>query len=214
MSTTTQDLLSAAQYVLLELPDGGATFPSGLWTQAEVLAALSERQNRFLKSTLLLVGTIPITGVLPGEHRFPLPQDWLTTVVVVWMSDDGTTRALARSDTFEADHGLLNWVNQRGLPLMYMDEESPTLQVQVAPSPDVSGSLLLIYVPSAPDLTLGVDETLTLPDAYALPVLKYDLLAQLFGKDGRGKNPEKAAYCEMRRQLGVEMVEIMKAGWI
>jgi hypothetical protein len=214
MPTNTSELLTAVQYVLLEPPDG-ATFPSGLWTQVEVLAAASERQNRFLKASLLLVGIVNLPAALPGEHRFALPQDWLTTVGVTWFGDDGKISSLIRSDSFEADHGLSSWVNQRGTPLLYMDEESPTLQVQIAPAPISPGYLELVYIPESADLDLpGPHNILTVPDIYALPVLKYGLLAELFGKDGRGKNPEKAAYCEMRYRLGIEVAGILKNGFV
>lgn len=210
--TTDQALLNAVQYVLLEPPDLGATFPSGLWTRAEVLAALSERQNRLLKSTLMLVGIANLDAMLPGEHRANLPQDWLTTAGATWFGDDGTISSLTRADAFEADHGFPSWVNQRGTPLMYMDYETPTLQIQVAPAPDVAGHIELLYVPASLDVD-GTGNPLTIPDTFALPVLKYGELAELFGKDGRGKNPEKAAYCEMRYQLGVEVAAIILAGW-
>lgn len=212
MSTLDTDLMNAAQYVLLEPPDDGATFPSGLWTRHEVITALSERQNRFLKSSLLLVGIVDIPAPA-AQHRYPLPQDWLTTVGVTWFGDDGTITSLTRADAFEADHGLPTWVNQRGTPLMYMDEETPTLQVQIAPAPPIAGTLELIYIPESIDID-GSGNPLTVPDIYALPVIKYGLLAELFGKDGRGRNPEKAAYCEMRYQLGVELSQILLRGWV
>ena len=51
--------------LMLELPDQGTTFPSGLWTRDEVIHALAERQNRFLKASLMLVGIVGIGLVLP-----------------------------------------------------------------------------------------------------------------------------------------------------
>lgn len=212
MSTTDQSLMNAVQYVLLEPPDLGATFPSGLWTQAEVLSALSERQNRFLKSTLLLVG-IASLPVLAAEYRLPLPQDWLTTVGLTWFGNDGRVVSLTRADAFEMDHGLPTWVNQRDTPSFYMDEDTPTLILQIAPAPLVDGTLELVYIPESPDVD-GTGIPLTVPDIYALPVLKYGVLAELFGKDGRGKNPEKAVYCEMRYALGQQLAEILLAGWV
>ena len=212
MSLTDQALMNAVQYVLLEPPDLGATFPSGLWTRDEVITALSERQNRLLKSTLMLAGIVDIPA-LAAQHRFPLPEDWLTTVALTWFGSDGTIVSLSRSDAFEADHGLPTWVNQRDTPLLYMDEETPTLLVQIAPAPLIDGTLELVYIPESLDIT-GDGSPLTVPDTYALPVLKYGLLAELFGKDGRGKNPEKAAYCEMRYALGIQMAEILLNGWV
>lgn len=211
MATTDQDLLSAVQYTLLEPPDGGVSFPSGLWTPAEMLDALSSRQNQFLKDSLMLVG-VAFIPALAGQHRFTLPQDWLVTVAVTWFGSDGQVIPLSRSDAFEADHGLPTWVNQTGTPQLYMDQETPTLEVQLAPAPIIAGNLELVYVPEQPALN-GLGDILAVPDTYALPVLKYATLAEAFSKDGRGRSPEKAAYCEMRVQLGVEMAQIMLKGW-
>lgn len=207
-----QDALTALQYTLLEPPDGGATFPSGLWTRAEVLAAMNERQNRFLKATQMQVG-IAVIDAPAGQTRFTLPQDWLTTMSLFWKGDDGVWRLLDRSDSFEADHGLPTWPVTAGVPALYMDEEAPVLLVQVAPAPTVHGTLTLLYVPQGSTLD-GTGEVLVLPDEYAASVEKYGVCADLFGKDGRGKNPERAAYGQFRYQLAEDMAKILIKGWV
>ena len=78
---TDQELLSQIQSALFEPDDAGLTFPSGLWTRDEVLAAMNERQNRFLKSTLTWVGIANLTATI-GVRVYQLPQDWLTTVAI------------------------------------------------------------------------------------------------------------------------------------
>ncbi len=206
-----QDLFSAVQDVLMEPTDGGQTFPSGLWTRTEVLARANERQNRLLKSTLLQVGSADIPATA-GVVRYALPDDWLTTVSVVWIGSDGTIRELTRSDSFEADHGSPQWTTTRATPLFYMDEDSPLLTIQIGPPPDLNGTLQLLYIPQGAPLT-GLGELTAVPDEFVLPVLKYGLLADLFGKDGRGKNPEKAAYAEQRFALGIELAGIILRGW-
>ena len=208
---TDTEILNQLQDALMEPRNDGATWPSGLWTVSEVLANLNERQNRFLKSTQLQVGLADLT-VTAGVGRYALPDDWLTTVDVYWRTSTGTLTALDRADSFEADHGLPTWGFTRGTPILYMDEDSPLLQIQIAPIPDVDGRLLLLYIPQAAPLD-GSQELFTVPNEYVHAVGKYGTLADLFGKDGRGANPEKAAYCEGRYRLAEEMARILLNGW-
>jgi len=211
MATLDTSILSAIQYVLMEPIDGGAAFPSGLWTADEVRDRLNERQDQFLKRTGLLVGiaTRPLNA---GQHWFVLPSDWLSTLSAVWEGTDGVIRELIRSDSFEADHGLTDWTHTRDTPMLYMDEDSPLLTMQIAPPPQVSGRVQLLYVPQGTTLT-GAGELLTVPDEFSESVAKYGTLADLFGKDGRGKNPEKAAYCEQRFALAEQVADIILRGW-
>lgn len=209
---TDQDAANLIQDTLMEPRDNGADYPSGLWSPDEVWAAMNERQNRFLKASLFQVGTasIPVTA---GVSRYALPQDWLTTIAVVWRGQNGYVRALERSDSFEADHGMPTWETTRGTPLLYFDEDQPLLQIALAPLPERAGTLDLIYVGQGPTLT-GQGELLMLPAEYAHAVAKYGTLADLFGKDGRGANPEKAAYCELRYQMAEQMSQILLNGFV
>lgn len=204
------ELFSSIQYVLMEPPDGGISMPSGLWTPEELRDRANERQNRFLKRTQILVGVAEIPATA-GVFRYALPGDWLTTMSVVWRGSDAIVRELVRSDSFEADHGMQDWTVERDTPQLYMDEDSPLLTIQIAPAPLVDGTLEILYIPQGALLT-GNGELLTVPDEYA-HAIKYGTLADLFGKDGRGKNPEKAAYCERRFALAQEVAAIMLAGW-
>ena len=208
---TDTDLLSEIQTVLMEPPDGGVTWTSGLWTATEVLNRFNERQNRFLKATRMLVGESSPIPVTAGESVYDLPQDWLTTVDVYWAGEDGTFRTLVRSDSFEADHGMPLWESTAGTPLLYMDEDSPLLTITIAPIPRVNGILTVLYVPQA-GVQQGLGDPLGVPDEYATAD-KYGTLADLFGKDGRGASPERAQYCELRYQLDQEIAKIMIAGW-
>lgn len=208
---TDQEILSQIQAVLMEPADGGATFPSGLWTKAEVLANLNERQDRFLKATNTWVGVANLTGVI-GVRIYALPQDWLGTIAATWQGADGRITPLQRSDSFEADRGMPSWGTDLGTPLLYMSEDTELLTIQIAPAPDAAGTLQVIYVPQGAPLD-GTGEPFTLTDEYAQQVGKYGTLADCFGKDGRGKNPDKAAYAESRYQLAVEMAGIVLNGW-
>ena len=212
MSLTDQDLLSTVQLQLLEPDDHGQSWPSGLWQRDEVLVAANERQNRLLKDTLLLAGLAIIDPVAVGQHRVTLPDDWMRTVGLLWLGNDGTVRELPRSSSFEADHVIRTWeATNQTAPLVYMDDETPLLQIQIAPAPSVAGRIGLVYIPTAIDLT-GNGEFLIVPDELE-HAIRYGLLADLLSKDGRGRDAERAAYCEDRFELAIEATRLLLKGW-
>lgn len=211
---TDQDLLHEIQYMLMETPIDAVTFASGLWTYDEVVRRMNERQNRFLKATQLLLGSADLAAPA-HQYVYTLPQDWLLTMSLVWVGANGRLVELVRADSFETDHALPTWATDAAEPLVYMDADSPLLTVQIAPAPAIAGRLLLLYVPQG--ATLGLDpvntpEPLGVPDEFAADVCKYGTLADLFGKDGRGKSPERAAYCEQRYRLAQDVAEILLNG--
>jgi hypothetical protein len=208
---TDQDLLSQIQSALMEPDDQGATWPSGLWSQAEILAYMNERQDRFLKATQVWVGLANITATI-GVKTYALPQDHLLTVDVVWVPTSGDPIPLDRADSFELDHGMADWNNERGTPLCYTTQDTPLLTLQIAPAPDAAGQFLLLYIPSGETLT-AAGYPFIVTNEYVHAVGKYGPLADAWGKDGRGKNPEKAAYCQLRYDMAVEMAKIVLNGW-
>lgn len=212
MPRTDQQLLETLQYAAMEAPDLGATWPSGLWTRDEILSYLNERQSRFLKASLIQLGIATHTGILARQAIITLPPDWIATVSVVWYGDDGQVKELVRSDSFEIDHGQVDWTITADTPLVYLDYSTPTLQLQIGPLPDVGGQIQLLYVAQGAPLTGDGDTILSLPDEFAEAAAKYGPLADMFGKDGRGKNPEKAGYAQSRYQLGLDAAAIILRG--
>lgn len=211
MATVDQDLLSQLQDVLLEPRNGGQSWPSDLWSRAEVLNAINNRQTRLLFDTLLLVGLADIS-VTGGTHKYALPDDWIRTFGVVWVGDDGTVRELMKSNSFEADHLISTWeATDATYPLVYFEEETETATIQIAPAPSGNGTLTVLYVPIGTELN-GNGELLNVPDDLA-HVIKYGGLADLLAKDGRGHDQGRADYCEQRYALAEEAVKIILAGW-
>jgi hypothetical protein len=205
-------ILQGIQYAVLEPPDGGLTWPSGLWTQAEILGYMNTRQSRFLKATGLWIGQANI-DVLTAQSRIALPADWISTLSATWRGVDGSVQILERADTFEADHGDPDWEVTYGLPALFMDYEAPTLQLVLTPLPLTSGVVQLLYVPQGPTLT-GTGETLQVQPMFAAACAKYGTLADMLAKDGRGKNAEKAAYAESRYQMGIDCARIILDGFV
>ncbi len=211
---TDRTLMTRLQYHLMEPPDLGATWPSGLWTQAEVLARMNERQNRFLKSSKLMVGMAELP-ILAGVATVALPEDWLITQDVVWHgSSSETWRPLVRSDQFQADHAQPSWPVAEGIPAVYFDHDQPLLQLRVAPTPTEAGVLLLFYVPQGSPFD-GTGELPSVADEFAEAACVYGPLADLLSKDGRGVSLDRAGYCESRFQLGLAAAEvILRSSWV
>ncbi len=211
---TDQELMETLQYALMEPPDAGATWPSGLWTREEVLARMNERQNRFLKSSQVMVGMAEIP-ILAGVATVALPEDWLITQDVVWTGAvTGTIRPLMRSDQFQADHAETSWPITQGLPAVYFDYDQPMLQIRVSPAPTEAGTLLLLYIPQGAAFD-GTGELPSLADEFVDAACKYGPLADLLAKDGRGASLDRAGYAESRFQLGLAAAQvILRSSWV
>lgn len=213
MSTTDSALAQTLQYMLVEPPDGGQHWPSGLWSRDEVFNILNQRQNDLLHDTMLLIGIANITGIVAGTTRIPLPSDWLRTASMVWRGVDGTVKELLRVDSFEADHAMPTWeLTGTTAPLMYMDEEAPSGFAQIGPPPLVNGLVELLYVPLGTFLN-GNGELLVVPDELA-PTVRYGALVDLLRKDGRGQDLGRAQYAQQRYDLGAAAAQIIvDQGW-
>lgn len=208
---TDQTLLTALQYALVEAPNGGASWPSHLWTRDEVLGSVNQRQSRLLKESLLLITRLEPLTVGIGQTRVALPADLLRIVDLVWRGSDGIVRDLQRSEAFEVDHMIPTWETAQTAPLVYMEYDALTLEVQIAPACTVEGTLEILYVPKGTEVA-GNGTPLAVPDEWA-HLLKYGVLADLLGKDGRGQDLARAQYAEDRFQLGIELTRILLEGW-
>lgn len=209
MSITDQEVLQQIQNTVIEPPDLGQTWPSELWTKVEVASYVDQRQNRLLKDTHLQWGIANITGV-QGTIIYDLPDDWINTIRVVWIFQDGTTKELARSDTWEADHGKPSWSYVQGTPDMYYDGGKP-ITLRIIPKPNVNGTIQIQYVPYSA-IVEGDGELMTVPDEFVVSV-KYGALADMFSKVGRGQDVNRAKYCEQRYALGVELARMLVLGF-
>jgi hypothetical protein len=206
---TDRAVMEEIQYTMIEPPDLGQTWPSGLWTTAEVVGYLNQRQYRFLKDTHLQIGTANIPAVA-GTLRYTLPDDWIATARVVWIALDGSTKELARSDTWEMDHGIPTWPTVSGTPKVYTDGNVPGLTLQIAPVPDANGTLQIYYVPYSALLDAS-GELMTVPDE-CVPAIKYGAMADMFGKVGRATDP-RSEYCQNRYKLGIDVANLLLRGW-
>lgn len=208
MSFTDQQVLNEIQYTVIEPPDSGATWPSGMWTAAETVRYLNQRQDRFIFETHPYVTAANI-AVTAGDNLYDLPAGFVKTVRVIWTPTSGTAVELTRGDDWEADHGIPTWTTVEDVPKIYIIE--PTLEIKLAPIPDSNGTLRIYYIKTGTTFT-GGGISATLQDEM-IPSLKYGALADMFGKVGRAHDPIRAKYCADRFQLGIDVTNILLKGF-
>src|SRR5690348_348711 len=86
---TDQDLINQATYLLLENGNADATgsFTTPMYTPAQLIAALNDRQRRFLKDTACVLKCAAWAGKA-GQARYTLvdgfPNDWIETRRLGW----------------------------------------------------------------------------------------------------------------------------------
>lgn len=207
---TDQEVLALLQYALVEPPDGGASWPSGLWTRDEVITALNNRMRQYLRDTQAIATRVEIP-VVAGTNPVTLPSDWIATLAAVWRMADGTRIPLTPSDIFETDLALPTWETTTDTPIVILDGDDGTLTARLGPVPNADGTLELLYV-ALPVAANGSGVTLALPDEI-LDQVKYGTLADLLSKIGRGNDPLRAAYCQERFEVGELITEIILGGW-
>jgi len=209
MSVLDTDQLTELGLILHEDP---VAWSNGLWTLAEVLGYFNQRQYRFLKETQILVSwtTIPWVPAVPEQ---PLPDDWIVSVAAAWRDfASNTSTVLPSSDQFETDHlNRLAMTTPVRKPQAYRDSDVETLTIAVAPPPIRPGALELLYV-ALSDLLDGTGVYFTVPDEW-VPYLKYGVLADMLGKDGRGQDLLRARYAEQRYTEGIVLAQALLEGF-
>lgn len=209
MSVTDLDQLTELGLVLHEDP---ALWANGLWTLAEVLGYYNQRQYRFLKETKILAAWTTITWI-PGVPEQPLPDDWIVSIAAAWRDlASGTSFVLPSSDQFETDHlNRLAMTTTARKPQAYRDSDTESLTLAVAPPPANPGAVELLYV-ALSELLDGSGVYFTIPDEW-VPYLKYGVLADMLGKDGRGQDLLRARYAEQRFAEGVALAQALLEGF-
>lgn len=214
MSITDQTLLAEMQRVTLEgTGDLGATWPSGMWTLAEVLGYLNQRQDRFLAATGIM-WTVANTAITTGQADQANPTNWIATLLVAYKTAAGLYRELPRLDALELDLVLPTWPGTTSAtPRGYYEVDGNTTTLYVVPIPTAVGSALeRYYVALGTALTQG-GVAFSVPDEF-VATLKYGALADMFSKVGQAANSELAAACEERWEEGIALGTLMSTeGW-
>lgn len=209
MAVQDSDQLTEVQNRLLE----DAAFTSGLWTLQEVYDRFNERQNRFNRDTKLMLAHEDLT-VHTGDVQVTLPPDWIATQRAAWQGSNGQFTPVDRSARFAAAMGIASGATPTR-PVLMDDNSGGTLTAELFPVPTENGTLRLLYAsvlevlnfaPATPDL-------FDIPDDF-VPYVTYGVLADLLGKEGRGRDLARAGYCQMRYEEGVALAAVLLGGFL
>lgn len=212
MPLTDQNVLAEMQFALLEPNDNGASWPSGLWTVAEVSNALNGRHVRYLQDTGVVITRAAGILTFPNVHHVDLPVDWLVTRRLAWQDPDGNYRELPPADGWSADHAERTWLfDTTRRPQIAMETDTPTVRIRLAPAAYDGGLLHVLYV-AVPATLSNTGVTFAAPEEVVAPI-KYGALADLLLKHGPAYDPDRAAYCEARFLEGVEAAKVLLRGW-
>ena len=209
-------ILSEIQRTTLEnAGDGGATWPSLMWTLDEVLGYLNQRQNRFLAETLI-GWTVLEAPVMPGQAEQPRPADWIAAIQLAYKGNGLPYYLLNRSSLRELDLSRPFWpgTTTGEAPAAVYEVEGDTLTDYLAPIPtDSAGRLERYYVAMGAQLQQTPAIGFSVPDEF-VPTIKYGALAEMFSKVGPTANSVLAGMAEERWQEGVEIGKLMSTeGW-
>lgn len=197
-------LLSEIQEHLLEDVNGGASFSSGIWTVAEVLAYLNHRISRFLLETgIMQVRTTQAAAA--ATEFYDLPTDLIDLRRVAWTVGSNTT-VLPRADAFTADMNDQTWETSTSTPQMHMLVPEKSLELRTVPRASADGTLDLIYVRNFPPVTNDCTP-LPIPDEW-VPFVKWGVISDMLSKEGEGNDPQRARYAEQRWEEGIQLARL------
>jgi hypothetical protein len=205
MSTTDQTLLNEMQYQTVEPPNLGQSWPSGLWTVAEIGGYLTQRQNRILYETGCVITRAEPIKTMQNVLRYNYPETWLQTRRMSWVDANGVYHPLMRSAIWALDYGLISWEDVMSpAPLVFLDDVTPTLEFQISPAGEDSGLLNVFYVGQGSRLS-NTGVLCTIPDDLVW-ILKWGVYADMWGKAGRAHDGDRSTYAEARFAMGIELV--------
>lgn len=212
MAVLDTQILGELQEILVEPNDGGATWPSGLWTSAEVVDYLNQRQRRFMQETQAVVSRSS-QGIVPAVPRQAIAQNWVATRRVAFQPVGGLPfQALSPGDQFEMDQFSPSWASSPAArPTLYSDADPQTLELVILPPTLGNGTLHFLFVEQPAPLT-GLGATFTVPDEF-VPTIKWGTLEDMLSKVGRAHDPIRAQIAGQYYSFGVEAAKALMGGF-
>lgn len=212
MPVSAAEILTEVQLLLLEPPDGGATFPSLMWEPAEVLRYAGDYAQDLQTAVGVHVSRVswPLAPpASPGVLRQALPQDWLATVACAWLSQTtGRWTPLERAEVWELDAIIPSWRSSSAAkPRFFTEADGELATLQLVPAPFDSGVLEVLYVasPTDPFSSLPLSGDLA-------PGFVWGTIYRMLGKAGRGNDPARAAIAKQFADLTAEALKLIISG--
>lgn len=208
---TGQDLVADLQYALMEHVNDWSmsTTWTGteMFTMADLTNALQRRRNQFLLETGSVLTYAEIVSGSPPNGRIPLADNIIDVRRAAWRDTSNVYTNLWRVDERQLNSMIPGWAINPARPEGFSTIVVPPLTIQLGPVPADSGTIGMVSVNTAADVSIVGATPLDVPNDYAW-VIKFGALADLLSKDGEARNPQRAAHCEQRYQQGVMLARL------
>lgn len=217
-TVTDQDLISQIEYHLQEPQSRIFWAGSEQFTFEQVVAAVSNRRDRFKLETGLSQQISEIPGPTAGETSVDLDDTVIDVRRAMWKApvflppfpdNRGYQYSLLwKADEFTLTGGNKDWYTQAGLPTDYSTVLNQPLGIEISPPPANAGWINLFTTNSGPVLDPENGPTvLGIPDDFCW-VVKFGALADLFSTPGPGQDQGRADYCESRWKDGIALARL------
>ncbi len=205
MTITTQQAVSAMQYMLLEPATPAAWTGTSMFTLADITTALQNRRNQFLVDTGSVLTAYNMPAAAPPISREQLPDNVINILRAVWKDVAGLRNSMFENYEYNTTAYDPAWALTPGLPGVFSILATPPLVMQVIPPPIDIGSLELVIVrtPSALDPTDPTD-LINLPNNSAW-IAGWGALADLLLREGESFDPIRGQYALARYEHGVKI---------
>lgn len=182
----------------------GATFPSGLFTQTEMLGYLANAENEFLIKVRPVYGSA--TQALSIATRvYPQPASAIRIERV-----SSTKKAWTNTSMLTLDLDNPNWQADHTSddPKAWFQDEIGLDNFGIWPLVDINGiTAQLWYSVKETVNPLTFLTPLVLPDIFTM-YLKYGTLARAFSKDGEQRDDLRAKFCQKKVDFGVMLARM------
>lgn len=208
------DVYTIAQYHLLEPPTG-----NGSWTGTAQFSlsaftnALQRRRDAILQATACYLGPFSNSfGVTPGTSNVQLPDSASQSILdirrvrYVPAANQGSPVTLFREDSLAFEY--FDQTPTVGTPAIWDQIGSPPQSITLDTAPNVSNTLDILAVLSGGLISPPTESPLLMPDDWTW-VLKWGMVADLLRMEVESTDLERADYCEMRFQEGLEAMKFL-----
>lgn len=181
----------------------GATFSSGLFTQAEMLEYLYNTENEFLLKVRPVFAQA--TQALTNARYYPQPTD---AIRIERISSSGKAWQDTSQLSLDMDHANWQADHQSNDPTAWFQDEIGLTQFSVWPLIDIGGLVAKIwYSQKNTNANMTFLTAFITPDIFTM-YLKYGVLARVFSKDGEQRDDLRAKFCAKRFEFGVMLARM------
>lgn len=205
-NVTDTQLVQEIQYHLLEPPVGTFWTGTDQFTLSDALAGLQRRRDQFLIETGAVITHSTLNVPATPIGRVTFPDSLIAMRRLAWVTPEGYTYYLWKSDEWALTGYQPDWdISPQTPPAAWSMALASPLIVQLGPPPSDAGTLDYLSVNTGAALT-AAGVLMGIPDDFTW-VAKFGALADMLSKDGPGRDPVRAQYCEQRYQEGITIAK-------